>query len=149
MQRTSIPNGKRHTMESRTMWLKNERRRNAALDLAWTTTPGENAVSQSWSQQPSHTKIGETLNNHLNQELAHSQCTNLLLHDKNHLQKSTYYDEKDHRKSGNYPIQKCHNRAKVATQPPDVRRLTTWGTLKSTCQLNTTLLLNTTLWLTI
>jgi len=42
-----------------------------------------------------------------------------------------------------------HNRAKVATQPPDVRRLTTWGTLKSACQLNTTLRLNTTLWLTI
>ena len=42
-----------------------------------------------------------------------------------------------------------YNRAKVATQPPDVRRLTTWGTLKSACQLNTTLRLNTTLWLTI
>jgi len=88
-------------MESRTMWLKNEKRRNAAPVAAWTTTPGENTVSQSWLPQPSHTKIGETLNNDLNQELAHSQCTNLL-------QRLTYYDEKDHRKSGNCPIQKCH-----------------------------------------
>jgi len=87
LRRTSIRIGKRHTMESRTMWLKNEKRRNAALVVVWTTTRGENAVSQSWSQQPSHTKIGETLNNHLNQELAHSQCTNLLQDDKNHLQR--------------------------------------------------------------
>jgi len=81
--------GKRHMMESRTMWLKNEKRRNAAPVAAWTTTPEENAVSQSWLPQPSHTKIGETLNTHLNQELAHSQCTNLLQHDKNHLQRLT------------------------------------------------------------
>jgi len=33
-------------------------------------------------------------------------------------------------------------RAKVAAQPPDVRRLTTWGTLKSALQLNATLQLN-------
>ena len=89
LQKTSIPIGNRHTMESRIMWLKNERRRNAAPVAAWTTTPGENAVSQSWLPQDSHTKIGETLNNHLNQELAHSQCTNLLQHDKNHLQRVT------------------------------------------------------------
>jgi len=30
LRRMSILIGKRHTMESRTMWLKNERRRNAA-----------------------------------------------------------------------------------------------------------------------
>jgi len=82
LRRTSIPIGKRHTMESRMRWLKNEKRRNAAPVAAWTTTPGENAVSQSWLPQPSHTKIGETLNNHLNQELARSQCTNLLQYDK-------------------------------------------------------------------
>jgi len=76
-------------MESRTMWLKNEKRRNAARVAAWTTTPGENAVSQFWLPQPSHTKIGETLNNHLNQEPAHLQCTNLLQHDKNNLQRLT------------------------------------------------------------
>jgi len=46
-QRTSILIGKRLTKESSTMWLKNERRRNAAPIAAWTTTPGENAVSQS------------------------------------------------------------------------------------------------------
>jgi len=102
-----IPIGKRHTMESRTMWLRNEKRRNATPVAAWTNTPGENAVSQSWLPQPSHTKIGETLNNHLNQELAHSQYTNHLQHDKNHLRRLTYYDEKDHRKSGNCLIQKC------------------------------------------
>jgi len=95
-------------MQSRTRWLKTEKRRNAARVVAWTTTPGDNVVCQSWSQQPSHTKIGETLNNHLNQELADSQCPNLLQHDKDHLQRLTEYDEKDHRKSGNYPIQKCH-----------------------------------------
>ena len=76
-------------MESRTMWLKNERRKNAAPVVAWKTTAGENAVRQSWSQEPSHKKIGETLNNHSNQELAHSQCTNLLQHDKNNLQRVT------------------------------------------------------------
>ena len=48
--RTSIRIGKRHMMESRTMWLKNEKRRNTALVLAWTTTCGENAASQSQSQ---------------------------------------------------------------------------------------------------
>jgi len=89
LRRTNIPIGQKHTMESKTMWLKNEKTRNATLVVVWTTTHGENAVSQSWSQQPSHTKIGETLNNHLNQELAHSQCTNLLQHDKNHLQRLT------------------------------------------------------------
>jgi len=47
LRRTNIPIGKRHTMESKTMWLKNEKRRNAALVVAWTTTHGENAVSQS------------------------------------------------------------------------------------------------------
>jgi len=108
LQKTSIPIGKRHTMESKTMWLKNGKGKNAAHVAAWTTTPGENAISQSWLPQPSDTKIGETLNNHLNQELAHSQCTNLLQHDSNHLQRLTYYDEKDHRKFGNCPIQKCH-----------------------------------------
>jgi len=90
LRRTSIPIGKRHRIESRTMWLKKEKRRNAALVAAWTTTPGESAVSQFWFPQLSHTKIGETLNNHLNQELAHSQCTNLLQQDKNHLQRLTY-----------------------------------------------------------
>jgi len=108
----SIPTGKRHTKESRTMWLRNEKRRNAVLVAAWTTRPGKNAVSQSWLQQPSHTEIGETLNNHSNQELAHSQYTNLLHCDKNNLQRLTYYNEKDHRKSGNYPIQKCHRCAR-------------------------------------
>jgi len=108
LRRTRILIGKRHAMESRTMWLKNERGRNAALVVTWTTTPGEHSVSQSWSLQPEHTKIGETLNNHLNQGLVESQCTNPLQHDKNNLQKLTYYDEKGHRKSGNYPIQKCH-----------------------------------------
>jgi len=88
--------------------VEKQKRRNAAPVAAWTTTPGENAVSQSWLPQPSHTKIGETLNNHLNQELAHSQCTNLLQYDKNDLQRLPYYDDKDHRKSGNCPIQKCH-----------------------------------------
>jgi len=68
---------------------KYQKRRNAGPVAAWTTTPGENTVSQSWLPQPSHTKIGETLNNHLNQELAHSQCTNLLQHDKNHLKRLT------------------------------------------------------------
>jgi len=82
-----IPIGKRHMMESRTMWLKNEGRRNAAPVVAWTTTSGDNTVSQSWLQQPSDTKIRETLNNHLNQELAHSRCTNLLLHDQNNQQR--------------------------------------------------------------
>jgi len=95
-------------MQSRTMWLRNEKKRNAAPVAGGTTTPGENDVSQSWLPQPSHTKIGEILNNHLNQELTHSQCTNLLQHDKNHRQRLTYYDEKDHRKSGNCRIQKCH-----------------------------------------
>jgi len=108
LRKRSIWIGKRHTMESRMMWLKNEKRRNAAPVAAWATTPGENALRQSWLPQPSHTKIGETLNNHLNQELAHSQCTNRLQHDKNHLQRLTYYDEKDHRKSGSCPMQKCH-----------------------------------------
>ena len=91
------------------MWLKNERRRNAASVVAWTTTPGENAVNQSWSQQPSYTKIGETLNKHLNHKLAHSRCTNLLQHDKNNQQRLNWYDEKVHHKSVNYPIQKCHS----------------------------------------
>ena len=87
LQRTTIPIGKRHTMELRTRWVKNEQRRNATPVAAWTTTPGESAVSQSWLPQPSHTKIRETLNNHLNQDLAHSRCTNLLQHDKNNLQR--------------------------------------------------------------
>ena len=93
--------------ESRTRWLKNEKGRNAALVAAWTTTPGENVLSQSWLPQPSYTKIGETLNNHSNQELAHSQCINLLPPDKHKVQRVTYYNEKDHRKSRNYPTQKC------------------------------------------
>ena len=77
LRRTNILIGKKHKTESKTMWLTNEKRRNAALVAAWTTTPGENAVSQLWLPQPSHTKIGETLNNHLNQELALSQCSKL------------------------------------------------------------------------
>ena len=47
LRKTNIPIGKEHTTESRTMWLKNEKRRNAARVAAWTTTPGENSVSQS------------------------------------------------------------------------------------------------------
>jgi len=69
--------------------VEKQKRRNDAPVVAWPTTPAENAVSQSWSQQPSHTKIGETLNNYLNQERAHSQCPNLRQHDKNHLQRLT------------------------------------------------------------
>jgi len=38
--------------------------------------------------------------------------------------------------------QRTTTRAKVAAQPPDVHRLTTWGTLKSALQLNATLQLN-------
>ena len=59
-----------------------------------------------------------------------------------------YYTQQSHRRVLTHETH-SFNRAKGATQPPDVSRLTTWGTLKSACQLNTTLRLNTTLWLTI
>ena len=43
---------------------------------------------------------------------------------------------------GAFLCEGCCTRAKVAAQPPDVGRLTTWGTLKSALQLNATLQLN-------